>query len=188
MKKALILLTLLTLLSSFIFLALSCQKEELSTIPIYEAGEMLFGSATGKKAHLDWEASGIGLSHTNSNEFWGILLGTSEDGFSRENLVLGFISATPGNYRIAREHSPGVITSFYLTLQDDGDVLEDSYLVDESVLSNVARITKIDTVENLIEGIFTATFEIRDPEKKVNPNNPDRLTFSDVSFSVQIFQ
>ena len=167
----------------------SCKKDELPDVPIYEPGEMLFGSASGKKAGHDWQASGIGLSHTNSDELWGINIGTeSEEGFLRETLVLSFITARPGQYKIAQEHANGSLVSYYITSQDDGDVVEDIYDLDESSFSNIARIIKVDTLAKVIEGVFTVTYKIRDPQDKVNPNNPDQVTFSDVSFSVQIFR
>ena len=186
MKKIIpISLTFILLLGLFS----SCKKDELPNVPIYEPGEMLFGSASGKKAGHDWQASGIGLRQNDSIDFWTVSLGTvSKEGFSRENITLSFITPTPGLYKIAQEQSDNVLTSRYFTLQDDGDVLEDSYLVDQSSVFNQARITKVDTVNKVLEGIFTASYEIRDPENKINPNNPNRITFSDVSFSVQVIR
>ena len=166
----------------------SCKKDELPDVPIYEPGEMLFGSASGKKAGHDWQASGIGISHPDSS-YWGIILATrSEEGFLRETIGLGFITATPGLYKIARRHGKDITNSDYITSQDDGDVIEDVYDVDEGSPLNIARITKVDTLAKVIEGVFTATYKIRDPQDKVNPNNPDQVTFSDVSFSVQIIR
>ena len=167
----------------------SCKKDELPNVPIYEPGEMLFGSASGKKAGHDWQASGIGLSHTNSTEFWGAVLATrSKEGFLREEITLGFISTNLGLYQVAQERTNAELTSSYFTFQDDGDVIEDIYDVDEDSPLNIARIIKVDTLAKVIEGVFTATYKIRDPQDKVNPNNPDQVTFSDVSFSVQIIR
>ena len=174
------------LVSSLFLLLSSCKKEELQNIPLYESGEMTFGRASGKKAHLDWIASGIGVKQSDSL-FWAVRLGTvSKEGFLRESLTLGFIPLATGQYSIAQEYKDDFLTSSYNTSQDDGDVGEDYYLLDEYASTNIAQITKVDTIENKIEGIFTATFEIRDVEKKVNPDNPNRVTFSDVSFSVEI--
>ena len=169
-------------------LSSSCQKEELD-IPIYEPGSMLFGSASGKKAHLDWNASGLALRNRDGKPIWGILFGTqSSEGFLRESLSLGSIPYGTGTYELAREPKDGFLTSTYGTSQDDGDVGEDNYLLDESASGNTAHITKLDTIEKIIEGVFTASFQIADPSQKVNPNNPDKVTFSEVSFSVQIFE
>ena len=186
MKKTIpISLTFVLLLGLFS----SCKNDELPNVPIYEPGEMLFGSASGKKAGHDWLASGIALSHTDSDKFWGIVIGTeSKEGFLREEITLGFISTNLGLYQVAQERANTELTSSYFTFQDDGDVLEDIYDVDEGSLLNIARITKVDTLTKVIEGVFTATYKIRDPQDKINPNNPDQVTFSDVSFSVQIFR
>ena len=186
MKKTIpISLTFILLLGLFA----SCKKDELPDVPIYEPGEMLFGSASGKKAGYNWQASGIALSHTNSNEFWGAVLATrSKEGFLREEITLGFINTNLGLYPVAQERTDMELTSSYFTFQDDGDVLEDIYDVDEGSLLNIARITKVDTLTKVIEGIFTATYKIRDPQDKVNPNNPDQVTFSDISFSVEIIR
>ena len=186
MKKTIpISLTFILLLGLFS----SCKKDELSNVPIYEPGEMLFGSASGKKAGHDWQASGIAFTNSDDDNFWGILFATrSKEGFLRESIGLGFITSKPGLYKIAKEYTNGVLISDYITSQDDGDVVEDVYDLDESSFSNIARIIKVDTLAKVIEGVFTATYKIRDPQDKINPNNPDQVTFSDVSFSVQIIR
>jgi len=167
----------------------SCEKGSLLPIPIYEAGDQVYGFASGKKQTWDWEASGAGAKYTDDygKTFWGVSMATySKDGFIRESLRLDFIPFQKGEYDITHNFKESLLSSTYGTFRDDGDVLEDFYLVDETALTNKAQITRIDTTTNIIEGLFTVTMKIKDPEQKVNAINPDRVTFSDVSFSVQI--
>ena len=77
------------------------------------------------------------------------------------------------------------VRSSYSTIQDDGDVLEDSYAVDESK-ENFLNITKMDTIENKVEGVFTINMMRKTQRDKVNPQNPEEVTFSDVEFSLTI--
>ena len=80
----------------------------------------------------------------------------------------------------------GLVGVSYGTLR--GDVVEDHYIMDETAPDNRIEVTFVDTVEMRIEGTFTVSFDIQDPEKKRNPNNPDRVKFTNGHFNVQIIE
>ena len=143
-----------------------------------------------------WVASGLAqnqMEHpTSPDEYFGIQFNTYESvfGFQRENLFLSEIPKNKlGNYTISSGHfdfDDELIGATFYTVADDGDVLEDSYEVDESVLDNMLTISSIDSINNVYEGSFTVTFKIATIGGKMNPNNPDRMTFRDASFRVKI--
>ncbi len=165
-----------------------CHKESFD-IKIYYPGSMTYGKASAAKEDKDWVASGIALRHDDKpNEFIGITLGTvSEEGFRRESIVFYKIPIARGEYMI-KGNSPiydGFVSAHYAILADDGDLLEDSYVPSEN-LNNHLIITEIDTISNFLRGTFNVTFELVNPDERTNPQNPERITFSNGIFEVQI--
>ena len=52
---------------------------------------------------------------------------------------------------------------------------------------NYIEITYLDTIANLVKGNFTVTYVIS-TSGKVNPNNPDKVKFSDGEFEVEFIE
>ena len=175
-------------------LGYSCTKEDV--VPIFQPGPMTYGWAKGHKNGNSFTASGEARKHYDRpNEYFGIIFETySTEGFKREDIVLSAIAYSTFEYMVSGK-TPGVgetivagiAGGFYGTSTDDGDVGEDYYIVDESP-NNKLTITELDTINNIVKGRFHVEF-IHDPnDSKTNPNNPDKVVFSDMEFEVSFKQ
>jgi len=163
----------------------------------YRPGDTTFGVVYAiLQDSVFWVASGLALSQawhtTDPEKYFDLQFNTyeSEFGFHRENMYLSEISkSTIGNVKISGGHfdlDDGFVGASFHTLTDDGDVCEDSYEVDESVSNNMLIISSIDSINNIYRGSFTVTFKIATIGGKMNPDNPDKITFKDASFWVKI--
>ena len=167
---------------------LACKKE---SIPIYYPGDMPFGKMMGKKEGYDWVASSYAQQQDNDPAYFGILASTCTiEGFLRETLGLNKIPMKTGSYKISGPYNnifDGFVGSSYGTSRDDGDVAEDNYIVDETADDNYIEITYLDTIANLVKGKFTVTYVVT-TEHAGNPNNPDKVKFSDGEFEVEFIK
>ncbi|HMQ48960.1 MAG TPA: hypothetical protein PKA00_15925 [Saprospiraceae bacterium] len=176
----------------FIVLSLSaCQKDKYE-IPIFEPGPMTYGWAEAKKGNRDWLASaGAYWTGIEPNRFVALGIGTeTEEGFIRENLIFGGLLFKESYYPVVStlENSSNYVARVsYGIFDDDGDVLGDYYELDESKY-NWISITAVDSLNNKISGSFQVSFKIATPGGKNNPRNPDKVTFSDGAFEVEIFR
>lgn len=185
---------------SLIFICLcglSCSKEEKIPdpqpyIPIFEPGPMTYGWASGFKNGKEFNASGEARrSSDRPEDHFGFTFYTyGTEGELREEFSFGVISYSIYEYLISGETpkvgepiEDGMAGGFYALFADDGDVLEDIYVANESI-ANMLWLTKIDTVNNIIKGFFNVKFQIDPRWPKVNPNNPDVMYFTDVKFEV----
>ena len=75
-----------------------------------------------------------------------------------------------------------ILNIFYYACNDDQ--IEARYNLDEALSKNYLEVTKVDTINNLIEGKFMATF-LKDPKYK-NPYYQDTLRFANGSFWAEI--
>jgi len=173
----------------FFFLAIACKKEPI--VPIYFPGDQEFGQASALKNNKAWEASVFAVEEDWSVGTVSILMETfSEGGSGQGSLreILGFneVPVKTGIHEIGNNNdlNDGLVGVSYGTSEASGDVGEDFYIMDETAPDNRIEVTFLDTVEMRIEGIFTVSFDIQDPEKKLNPLNPDRVKFSNGTFSV----
>ena len=175
----------------FTILWSGCKDDDQSEmpIPIYQPGAMGLGGAEGKKNQWDWKASGFGGELVaNGDTFYVLSLATfSEADELRERLVLSYMPTATGTYSIAANHQNQYVTASYVTLTDGGDITEDFYNLDKTAVNEIT-INKIDTLEKIIEGVFTINMQIDDPANKINEINPDDVIFSNVAFSVTIIQ
>ncbi|MCG8332134.1 MAG: hypothetical protein MI974_30900 [Chitinophagales bacterium] len=179
--KSLLKIALLTLL-------VSCTKDKHYELPIFEAGPQTYGWSTALKNNVGFESSGTALWHSDKpNEYFGVLLDTyTSEGFWRERISLNEIKYEIGEYQVKGGYSDiydGFVGSSYGTLSDDGDVVEDRYLLKASE-ENILKVETIDTINNLIQGTFHLAFEIDRERGKTNPANPDVVVFSEGKFEV----
>ncbi|GJM34375.1 MAG: hypothetical protein DHS20C18_33760 [Saprospiraceae bacterium] len=169
-------------------LLIGCKKETLD-IQVYFPGSMTYGKVTAMKGNKDWIASGLALRHGDRpDEYIGIYAGTfSEEGFRRERIYFNEVPIAEGEYIVkGLTQYDGFIGTSYSTLADDGDIVEDVYISDDTRSDNRLTITEIDTVINMVKGTFHVTFILPNPAEKINPQNPDRITFSNGEFEVQL--
>jgi len=109
-------------------------------------------------------------------------------GFWRESLVFGKIYPIIGTYTLEITQACDVDTlagANYYTLQDDGDVLGDTYEVLESE-DNFIAITAVNDAQTAISGTFQVTFVLDDSRPKVIPSAPDTVRFTNGEFFTRI--
>ena len=174
------------ILLGIIILTAACSKDEFT--PIFEAGPKDYGCASAKKNNLSFVASGVALVHDDRpSEYFALFFDTfTPEGFWRERLSVNEIKFKAGEYSVSGSRSDiydGFVGGRYVTLADDGDVAEDRYILEESK-ENRLIIIKVDIIENIVKGTFHLKFEIDPNREKRNPNNPDKVVFSEGEFEV----
>lgn len=173
-----------------VLLVIGCKKEE--HIPIYFPGNMTFGRMDADKEGKAWVASSAAFYNEYNPALFGIIASTfTEGGFLRETLVFNKIPLKVGRYEVTKLNNDmfdGKTGASYNTSEDDGDVSEDSYDVDESATDNYIEITLVDTIANMAKGNFTVSFNIVTSGGKRNPSNPDKVKFSNGTFDVEFFK
>lgn len=166
-------------------------------VPIFMAGPQTDGKAAAfKNGHL-WEASAYGKKEDWSEGTISIIITTYEDEeglILREMLSFDEIPLQKGMYLLdhtsQEDFNDGEVGASYGTLEDDGDVVEDFYKLDKTAKNNLLEVTFVDTVAGEMKGSFTASF-VKQPS--VNPNrpntrNPDKVKFSEGTFTVKILE
>jgi hypothetical protein len=181
----------------------SCQKDiEYPQGPIYEAGPQTFGWSTSEKNGLPFESSAHADAVQSSelgDELFAVHFVTYTDwGAQRELISMG-----PFEYKLEKKDNvvenidfddiEGIInskqvTASYGTSADDGDVAEDSYVIDERG-DNWATITAIDTIDGevVIRGEYNLHFKFKNNRDKKNAANPDHIRFTDGVFEVRFW-
>lgn len=165
----------------------NCGKEEF--VPIYEPGSMEYGWASAMKNGRNFEASGIGVNYPDYPDSMFVVhfMSYTSYGAEREILILGLFQSAPGQYKVSSENynfdNRDVVSASYHTLQDDGDVAEDSYTVDLSYPNRVS-IDFVSTEEWFARGTFDLKFKIKKPKR--NLLNPDIVYFRNGEFEVRI--
>ncbi|MBI1226900.1 MAG: hypothetical protein GC192_16835 [Bacteroidetes bacterium] len=170
-------------------ISIGCKKEE--KVPIFHPGDMTYGRMDAKKNGKNWIASSSAQNYDNIHSLFALDAVTySEEGFLREELFLNKIPKKVGKYVVSGPYNDIIddfIGSAYHTLEDDGDVLEDTWDVDETAADNYLEITFIDTIENIVKGNMTVSFKISTDGGKRNADNPDKVKFSKGAFDVTFF-
>lgn len=113
---------------------------------------------------------------------------TNETGYRREVLQFGYIPLELGYHQLLRRVPNSMIDtiySSYTTLSNDGDVVEDRFVVYDGE-ENFIDITTIDTVGLKLCGNFQVTFirDINDPID--NTSLPDTIRFTEGEFYLKI--
>jgi hypothetical protein len=159
-------------------------------VPIYEPGDTSKGAAYAKKLTADFRANAFYRINKNTNPHtMALSFGTyTKLGEPRE--IITFIdlklNTTTGRYPLARfpKARQGFVRAGYATARADGDVAEDFYHLDTTATDNTLLITKLDLVNKRIEGTFTMSFEIEEPQ--FNGKNLKKVKFSEGRFWAKI--
>ncbi len=111
-------------------------------------------------------------------------------GDKREFLILQYIPIETGKYTLLKKIPNSEIlriSASYTTLADDGDVVEDRFVVLEEE-NNFIEIDAIDLDDMKMSGTFQVTF-VRDPNDHVdNLNLPDTIRFNEGEFILKIIE
>jgi hypothetical protein len=166
----------------------SCKKEEF--VPIFQPGSMTYGRTEAFKNKKEWIASTIAQENDWLEGTVSVHASTyNEQGLLRESLSISEIPLKEGIYPLeVTRKNDGAIGAAYHTWADDGDVLEDSYMLDKKASDNYLEIILVDTIARKIAGKFTASFKIDTSLYgiKANPLNPDKVKFSNGMFEAEI--
>jgi|SRR5690606_29552198 len=74
----------------------------------------------------------------------------------------------------------------FTTISDDGDVVEDRYLIYESEDESYVTVLNYDETSRRLKGEFKLKFYIDPKRPKSNPINPDTIVFTNGQFEVLI--
>lgn len=187
----------LHLLFTLLILANACKKEDPDPepptpteppiyVPIFEPGDTSMGAANANKLTAVW--SGDTYCKKSFSDSTKLILNFytyTSDGSRRESIGLAPFSKTNiGEYKLTpfttNDLPANKVIGSYARWSSDGDVLEDSYQLDSTDLKNRFVVTKIDLVNKRVEGLFHASYNIREP--RINPANPKKVTFSEGRF------
>lgn len=161
------------------------------SVRIFYHKDTTYGKVQGLKNCTAWAADAF-FYHSTGDPVTLYFLSFSEGGYLREgfafsNLPYGKVqkyqlihyTQTPANESQKRNH--------YSLLADIGDVGEDDYFVDPTKLDSCyLDIVRFDTIENVVEGSFSAYYNIKQP--KYNPKNNDSLHFHQCKFTARLKQ
>lgn len=161
-----------------------------SNVPIFRPADTTQGAITALKQGKVWKAGGYAVLQGfkgHSEKVWSIGFGTvTNDGKIRRE---SFLCRVPldGLYKklplhpVLRLSRRDTAHCFYGRLYEDGDVFGDSYDIDTIATDNFLYITKCDTVNKRMEGIFNASFRLAMPPA-TDPTNPLVLKFTQGKF------
>lgn len=143
---------------------------------------------TGLKNGVPWEASPYARYGIGDSSYLGINLTTYSDwGSLRENLNFGAIMYSEANLQAfilgdaQIAYDEGKAYAYYFMLEQDGDVLAESYDVDTTA-QNYIELTEIDTANHRIKGRFSVCY-LRNSDRDTYP---ERVCFTDGEFDVLI--
>ncbi len=171
------------LLFFFIFITLiACNKDE---VVIYKAsGDIQYGSFTACKNGKAFEGGCYALpnKYLPNNLFFGVST-VSQDSSLRESISVSVPWKLGEHKMVSKGFEAGYSgpDCSYNTLAQDGDVAEYRYKICNSRKS-IINVTKLDTVNNSIEGTFDLYFE-RDGKK--NAEKPRKVCFENGKFKMQ---
>jgi len=145
---------------------------------------------TSKKNGQLWETNAVAFI-TNRGSVSKVSIPSTvrnEFGYEREYLHFGYIPLQLGSHNLVSflpNSMVDTIYSSYTTLSDDGDVVEDRFVVFSGEL-NYIYFTTIDTINMKLCGNFQVAFirDINDPID--NPNLPDTICFTEGRFCLEM--
>ena len=166
----------------------SCHKDDM---PIYQAGDMEHGSINACRNGKNWEASGAGYRYMEKKDLFQLDGATyTYDGVLSEGWGINQIPLKIGKYTVFR-HPTGVggfigkTTAGFTTIVSDGDVIGDTYRLDESH-NNYVEVTTLDTIANKVAGCFELHFVVEQPKKY--EYNSEEVCFKNGTFEVDIVE
>lgn len=159
----------------------ACKKDQYS--PDYSNGRFW-----GLKNEKNWESEAYADDH--NGRIIIVLSRKNDQGFDREGMTIDLLPLTIGEHRLY-DHThimfgDSLIRASYATVQGDGDVLEDSYKIIESVPKRFVKVDKISNDKKWLEGQVSCSFILMPPKR--NTSNPDTLIFKDCKFRVKIIR
>ncbi|HLF65715.1 MAG TPA: hypothetical protein VI603_18280 [Saprospiraceae bacterium] len=184
--------------SVIVVLIISCSNKHEFDIPIYEPGSMEYGWAVAKKNGKEFRASALARRFSDQpDSLYALYIGTeSVEGFEREFISIGFMSFGIEEYVVSsvdyNQFYPNRLNVSYHTRQDDGDVSEDSYIIDDAY-PGYLKVTSLDTAsldstQWTVSGEFDLGFVISPFLEKVNPLNPDQVRLTHGQFEVRFLR
>lgn len=164
---------------------ISCGKQD----ELPSLNREYWGSASALQDDKEWNPYIIALrqrSPRDTNNISILLDLYNEYNVYRQGLVIGNIQKRIGVQEVVScdHQNLDVITSSFLTIIDDGDVLGDHWCIIQDS-TNYVEITKVQN--DVIEGKYELTF-YRDSEKNrpITSSLPDTLTFRNGTFITHI--
>lgn len=143
---------------------------------------------TAKKNGKEWIADRCSYMIIDDNNIVVIGEIVNDIGYLREYFICNYIPLEIGEHVLLRRilNSPkDTIYSSYTTVSDDGDVVEDRFVVLENE-DNFIKIDTIDFMNEKITGSFQVTF-VRDTNDYItNPDLPDTIRFTDGEFKLKL--
>ncbi|MFP4025537.1 MAG: DUF6252 family protein [Thiohalospira sp.] len=178
---------ILILLSIFSFVSNSCEKEENNNPEIPEWGE--WSKITALKNGEIWKASSVAIIDNNKDSVTIQANVLNSSGYWRESLKLRCVPIKEGLFTVYRRiyTNDTKISATYTTFSDDGDVVEDRFVVLESQ-NNYIEIKQVDLTNMEMSGTLQITF-VRDSLDTVdNPSLGDTIFFTDGKFRLKIVE
>jgi len=169
-------------LAVIISVMVGCQKEESFSPFVWP----YWGTASALKNGIIWEPKVIALQDERDTLIYGIALDLyNRNDFLRNSLMIwGLKKEEKGLFKITSDSIPEIISAFYATSLEDGDVTGDIFKLDKTK-DNTVEITEISG--NEIKGKFTATL-IRDTSRPKYLESSDTLRFTDGTFHTRIIK
>ncbi len=157
------------------FMINSCKKEP-EYIPEAPYNQVVTANKNGAK----WKA--YGSAAYEQKKRWLSINGTvyNQYGENRQSFYISKIPFKVGSYlmKVGTDHytDDGFLYSNFHTLGSDGDVLIDSYYLDDAKIKDcIVKVEKVDSVTRRISGTFQVYLKIKTP--KLDKDNPDKLSF-----------
>lgn len=174
----------LILILIFSFINNSCEKDGNNNPEIPE-----WSKVTALKNGEIWEASAVAFKYEQDTVLIQIQV-RNQAGYLRESLIVRNLPIRVGNYliykRIPNSNQLNTNASFN-TISDDGDVVEDRFVVLESQ-NNYIEIKQVDLTNMEMSGTLQITF-IRDSLDTIdNPSLGDTIFFTDGVFRLKIVE
>jgi len=165
-----------------LMILISCQKEESFSPFVWP----YWGEATALKNGSVWTPKVIGLQIENDTSTYSLQLDlyNSADIWRNALTIWGLKKNELGSFKITSDSIPEIISCFYTTILEDGDVLGDVFKLDKSV-ENFIDVTEINGSE--IKGKFNVTL-IRDTSRPNYLETSDTLRFTDGQFHTRIIK
>ena len=156
-----------------------------TTVHVWNVTDTTNGKAEAIKINKKW------IGKANSYYFKGLIsvsfytfFDTKKDLYRREALSFNNIPKKIGCYELSTWNISNLDVPNASYYACDDDVVEARYNLDESLTKNYLEVTKIDTINNYIEGKFMATF-LKNPKNKIKFYQ-DTLRFANASFWAKI--
>lgn len=180
-------ITYLILILTFSFISNSCEKEENNNPEIPEWAE--WSKITALKNGETWEADAMASIDERHNKDSVTISGYifNSNSYLRQALSIGCVPLKVALYNVYRRNYTNDIrvSATYTTFSDDGDVVEDRFVVLESQ-NNFIDIKNVDLTNMEMSGTLQITF-IRDSLDTIdNPSLADTIFFTDGVFRIKI--